>query len=73
MFKPKSDLHDTNCLKTWIVHFGTKVHPAPTPNQSVLSVVNRKAPQTTYFRILKMLVKLKPIFTKKSQVITNQW
>ena len=45
IFEPMSDLHDTNCLKTWIVHFGTKVHPAPTPNQSVLSVVYRKAPQ----------------------------
>ena len=45
IFEPISDLHDTNCLKTWIVHFGTKVHPAPTTNQSVLSVVYRKAPQ----------------------------
>ena len=45
IFKPKSDLHDTNSLKTWIVHFGTEVHQAPTPNQSVLSVVYRKAPQ----------------------------
>ena len=44
IFEQMSDLHDT-CLKTWIVHFGTKVHQAPTPNQSVLSVVYTKAPQ----------------------------
>ena len=44
IFEQMNDLHDT-CLKTWIVHFGTKVYPAPTPNQSVLSVVYRKAPQ----------------------------
>ena len=45
MFEPMSDLHDTNSLKTWNVHFGTKVHQAPNPNQSVLSVVYRKVPQ----------------------------